>query len=175
MPSRTLRRHSLARIGNVLTQQTRHKQLWLLDCDYKTPQDYMSAVAARLRELNACERHNPHATAMMTQAFERVKKCVFEAGPLKACPPDLTRVPNLNDREKKIFSMWQQSGLRPQSMVFIRDDMVEKNPESLFVKIKVRRTPSEFVYEILGMKPHDLPRSIRCRRSRSMPAPASGS
>eukprot|EP00392_Amoebophrya_sp_AT5.2_P010927 g10997.t1 len=114
-----------------------HPDVWLIDCEYKYPQHYMSLVGQRLRSLNVLESKNPHAAAMMTQTFERVKKLVVEASAMKAHPPDLTRIANLNQREKKIFAMWQQCGLRPNSMISIRKDMVEHREESNYVKIKV--------------------------------------
>eukprot|EP00392_Amoebophrya_sp_AT5.2_P005051 g5060.t1 len=121
---------------NVSWNEMQKCAMWLLDCDYKNPQHYMSTVGQRLRSLNALERENPHASAMMTSAFEKVKKLIVEASAQKAVPPNITRISELSTRHKKIFALWMQTGLRPASIVAIRDDMVETYENSNYVTLK---------------------------------------
>eukprot|EP00392_Amoebophrya_sp_AT5.2_P003948 g3953.t1 len=111
--------------------------MWLIDCEYQAPLHYMSLVGDRLRELNLLEKANPHAQNLMTKAFERVKKLVFENSPVKAVPPNLTKVSTLSPRHKATFAFWQQTGLRPVSLVEVRADMVEIQPLSQYAKTKV--------------------------------------
>eukprot|EP00392_Amoebophrya_sp_AT5.2_P013117 g13228.t1 len=101
---------------------------FLADCEHRNPENYASLVGGRLREVNALERGNVHATALMTQTFGRLAKMMEDRLPSKANPPDLARISSLTNREQRIFAFWSQTGLRPRSMESVRADMIHEEP-----------------------------------------------
>eukprot|EP00392_Amoebophrya_sp_AT5.2_P013731 g13860.t1 len=101
---------------------------YLADCEYRNPENYISLVGGRLREINALERGNVRATVLMTQTFSRMARLMEDRLPQKAIPPNLAKLDLLTRREKQTFVFWTQCGLRPKSMTQVRSDMIHEEP-----------------------------------------------
>eukprot|EP00392_Amoebophrya_sp_AT5.2_P006327 g6338.t1 len=110
---------------------------YLLDCGYLNPDAYVSVVGMRLRALNVLEQHNPHASVLMAQTFARLGALMLDHDSTKALPPNLSLAYKLTARERAIFSLWMQSGLRPRSLLHVRPDMIKRDQMSPWAEVAV--------------------------------------
>lgn len=134
---------------NVTWTQLQKFGEFLADAEYRNPSHYVSAVGQRLRSINALDRYNPLSCCLMKQTFQRLNKLASDFSQKRAVPPNTAKMNLLTAREKMTFATWQQSGLRPKSMLELRRDMVYEEQDSAFVRIivpvvKVDPEPGEF-------------------------------
>eukprot|EP00392_Amoebophrya_sp_AT5.2_P013503 g13627.t1 len=96
---------------------------FLFDREIQNPQGYVSLVAQRLRSLAVLEQNNSGAAQLQQMTFNNLNSYRAQLTPEKAVPPNLDKLPSLNDREQKIFGMWSGTGLRKDSLASIRTDL----------------------------------------------------
>eukprot|EP00392_Amoebophrya_sp_AT5.2_P006235 g6245.t1 len=138
-----------AKRPNVLWAEVQAFGCYLLDCDYSHPEHYASLVGQRLRGLNALERGNTMAQSLMSQTtIYRLKRLGVEWSRHGAFPPNLSFYERLSLRQKRIFELWMATGLRPRSLMSLRNELVEQTEGSQMCTlrvpfIKINPTPGE--------------------------------
>eukprot|EP00392_Amoebophrya_sp_AT5.2_P012426 g12529.t1 len=125
--------------------------MFLFDRDIGCPEAYISTVSQRLRSLNALERGNAQAGQLQSLTFDNLNRYSQLFEPIRAMPPDLTRLPLLELREQRTFGMWSITGLRKCSFSSIRKDCLTVSEDQRFVKamipsIKSLPVPGEYFY-----------------------------
>eukprot|EP00392_Amoebophrya_sp_AT5.2_P017269 g17599.t1 len=131
---------------NIMRSEVQQFGIFLLDCDYKNPEHYVSLVGQRLRSINALERGNMMAHALMNQTINRLKRLGVEWSKHGAFPPDLTACEHLSNRHKMIFEFWMATGLRPKSLQSIRADLAYRQCGSQEDLVKITKTLNTSLY-----------------------------
>eukprot|EP00392_Amoebophrya_sp_AT5.2_P005043 g5052.t1 len=91
------------------------------------------------------------AGQLQSLTFDNLNRYSQLFEPIRAMPPDLTRLPLLELREQRIFGMWSITGLRKCSLSSIRKDCLTVSEDQRFVKamipsIKSLPVPGEYFY-----------------------------
>eukprot|EP00392_Amoebophrya_sp_AT5.2_P012582 g12689.t1 len=110
---------------NVLWAQLQIFGQWLYEKEIQTPKAYVALVAQRLRSLNALERTNPQSCHLQTLTFKALETYGERFEPCRAMPPDIDKVNRLTRREQVLFNIWMSTGLRKESMISMREDLIQ--------------------------------------------------